>query len=40
MLYSFSTKAGAKELQASKRAREVALEVGDPVRLVLCGLLY
>jgi hypothetical protein len=40
MLYSFSTKAGAKELQANKRAREVALEVGNPVRLVLYSLLY
>jgi len=40
MSHSFSTRAGAKESQASERAREVALEVGNPVYLVLYGLLY
>jgi hypothetical protein len=39
MSHSFSTRAGAKESQAGKRAREVALEVGNPARLVLYGLL-
>jgi hypothetical protein len=39
MLYSFSIRAGAEESQAGKRAGEVALEVGDPACLVLCGLL-
>jgi hypothetical protein len=40
MLYSFSTRAGPREAQASERAREVALEVGDPADSVLCGLLH
>jgi hypothetical protein len=39
MSHSFSTRAGAKESQAGECAGEVALEVGDPACLVLCGLL-
>jgi hypothetical protein len=39
MLHFFSIRAGAEKSQASKCAREVALEVDNPICLVLCGLL-
>jgi hypothetical protein len=38
MSRSFSTRAGPRKAQAGKHTREVALEVGDPVDSVLCGL--
>jgi hypothetical protein len=40
ILHSFSTKVRAKELQASKYIKKVALEIGNPIHLVLYSLLY
>jgi hypothetical protein len=38
MSRSFSARARPREAQASERARDVALEVGNPVDSVLRGL--